>query len=272
MGAEGATIGDVTDETGATGGAVPLMELRGVSKTFGRVRALSDISIGLFPGEVVSLVGDNGAGKSTLTKVISGAYTPDPGGEIWIDGVQQRRWNSRRSRASGVETVYQSRALAEQQSISDNVFMGRERTYGLGFINRAVQRRETEQLMRSIGYTSKVWTPDSKVSKLSGGERQGVAIARAMHFNGRLVILDEPTTAMALSEVQEVIRFIQRLKDLGTSVLFISHNPWDAHRVADRFLLMDRGAVVGDEPKDDMSAQDLIERLHHMAKKNKGDQ
>jgi simple sugar transport system ATP-binding protein len=93
-----------------------------------------------------------------------------------------------------------------------------------------------------------------------------------MHFNGRLVILDEPTTAMALSEVQEVIRFIQRLKDLGTSVLFISHNPWDAHRVADRFLLMDRGAVVGDEPKGDMSAQDLIERLHHMAKKNKGDQ
>lgn len=247
----------------------PLFELRNVSKTFGRVRALSDIDVSFFPGQVVSLVGDNGAGKSTLTKMISGAYAPDPGGEIWINGQRQRRWNARIARSSGVETVYQSRALAEQQSITDNVFMGRERTYGLGFINRKAERADTEALMRSIGYTSRVWTPNSPVSKLSGGERQGVAMARAMFFNGKLVILDEPTTAMALSEVQEVIRFVGRLRDSGTSVIFISHNPWDAHRVADRFVIMDRGAIVFDELRGAMTPQDLIETLHGFAKGDK---
>lgn len=248
---------------------VPLFELRNVSKTFGRVRALSDIDVGFWPGEVVSLVGDNGAGKSTLTKMISGAYAPDPGGQILVNGKKQRRWTARIARSSGVETVYQSRALAEQQSITDNVFMGREVTYGLGFINRKVERRETENLMRAIGYTSRVWTPNSPVSKLSGGERQGVAMARAMYFNGKLVILDEPTTAMALSEVQEVMEFVERLRDAGTSVIFISHNPWDAHRVADRFVIMDRGAIVFDAPKGAMTANDLIETLHGFAKGEK---
>lgn len=256
----------MTEQTTHSGSREPLFELRNVSKTFGRVRALSDIDVAFFPGEVVSLVGDNGAGKSTLTKMISGAYAPDPGGEIWINGQRQRRWSARVARSSGVETVYQSRALAEQQSITDNVFMGREITHALGFINRKKERADTEALMRSIGYTSRVWTPNSPVSKLSGGERQGVAMARAMFFNGKLVILDEPTTAMALSEVQEVIRFVERLRDQGTSVIFISHNPWDAHRVADRFVIMDRGSIVFDAPKGDMSAQDLIETLHGYAK------
>lgn len=247
----------------------PLFELRHVSKTFGRVRALSDINVGFWPGQVVSLVGDNGAGKSTLTKMISGAYAPDPGGQILVNGSKQRRWTARIARSSGVETVYQSRALAEQQSITDNVFMGREVTYGLGFINRKAERRETENLMRTIGYTSRVWTPNSPVSKLSGGERQGVAMARAMYFNGKLVILDEPTTAMALSEVQEVMGFVERLREGGTSVIFISHNPWDAHRVADRFVIMDRGSIVFDALKGNMTANDLIETLHGFAKGEK---
>jgi simple sugar transport system ATP-binding protein len=249
------------------GHRTPLVELREVSKSFGRVHALHDINLKLYPGEVVSLVGDNGAGKSTLTKLIAGFFAPDPGGVILIDGTEATRWGTRISRASGIETVYQSRALAEQQSVAANIFMGRELTNRFGFLRRREQEHQTEQLMRRIGYTSRVWTPSSRVSRLSGGERQGVAMARAIQFNGRLIMLDEPTTAMALSEAREVMDFIRRVRDAGTSVLFISHNPWDAHAVGDRFVLLDRGTVAADVPKGDLTGEQLIEMLHRLAKK-----
>jgi simple sugar transport system ATP-binding protein len=248
------------------GRATPLVELRDVSKTFGRVRALRDVNLKLYPGEVVSLVGDNGAGKSTLTKLIAGFFSPDPGGIVLVDGDDPGRWGTRVSRAAGIETVYQSRALAEQQSIASNIFMGRELTNRLGFVRRREQEEQTEQLMRRIGYTSKVWTPASRVSRLSGGERQGVAMARAIQFNGRLIMLDEPTTSMALSEAREVMEFVRRVRDEGTSVLFISHNPWDAHAVGDRFVLLDRGAIAADIPKGDLTGDQLIDMLHNLAK------
>lgn len=244
----------------------PFVELTNISKSFGRVYALEGINLKFFPGEIVSLVGDNGAGKSTLTKIISGVERPDSGGRITIDGHETRGWSASKARNLGIETVHQSRALSEQQTIYDNVFMGRERTNALGFVKRKEEIAETEALLRRIGYTSKVWTPTSTVNKLSGGERQGVAIARAILFNSRLVLLDEPTTAMALSEVAEVMDFILDLKMHGKSLVFISHNPWDAHAVADRFVVLDRGRVVFDGPKGTMSSDEFVRLLKDSAR------
>ncbi len=243
-----------------------VVELIDVHKSFGRVYALEGVNVALYPGEIVSLVGDNGAGKSTLTKIIAGTERPDSGSRVLVDGQEVRGWNAARARRLGIETVHQNRALSEQQSIYANVFMGRERTNRLGFVKRKEEIAETEALMRRIGYSSKVWTPRSRVDRLSGGERQGVAIARAILFNSRVVLLDEPTTAMALSEAAEVLDFIRDLKEAGKSVVFISHNPWDAHAVADRFVIMGRGRVVFDGPKGDMSAESFIELLHDHAR------
>jgi simple sugar transport system ATP-binding protein len=246
----------------------PIVKLMNINKSFGRVYALEDINLSFYPGEIVSLVGDNGAGKSTLTKIISGTERPDADGRIEIDGVAVDKWSSAKARSSGIETVYQNRALSEQQTIYDNVFLGREKTNRFGFIDRKAEISETETLMRRIGYTSKVWTPYSTVNKLSGGERQGVAISRAILFESRLVILDEPTTAMALTEAAEVLEFVRNLKQSGKSVIFISHNPWDAHAVADRFVILERGKIVFDGPKGDISAEDFIAQLHKFAKKD----
>jgi simple sugar transport system ATP-binding protein len=246
----------------------PIVSLNNVSKSFGRVFALEGINLDFYPGEIVSLVGDNGAGKSTLTKIIAGTEAPDAGGEIIIDSEKVGKWSAGKARNRGIETVHQNRALSEQQSIYANVFLGREITNRFGFVARKAEIEETEALMRKIGYTSKVWTPKSTVNKLSGGERQGVAISRAILFESRLVMLDEPTTAMALSEAAEVMDFIRDLKKAGKSVIFISHNPWDAHMVADRFVILERGRVVYDEPKGDMSADEFIALLHKFAKKD----
>ena len=245
-----------------------IVNLVNVNKSYGNVYALEDINLEFYPGEIVSLVGDNGAGKSTLTKIISGTEGPDDKGQIMVDNRVVNNWSSAKARARGIETVYQNRALSEQQTIYDNVFLGREITNRFGFINRKKEIEETESLMRKIGYTSKVWTPYSSVNKLSGGERQGVAISRAILFDSRLVILDEPTTAMALTEAAEVLEFIRNLKKSGKSVIFISHNPWDAHAVADRFVILERGKIVFDGPKGSMSADDFIALLHKFAKKD----
>ena len=245
-----------------------IVNLVNVNKSYGNVYALEDINLEFYPGEIVSLVGDNGAGKSTLTKIISGTERPDDKGQIMVDNQVVNNWTSAKARARGIETVYQNRALSEQQTIYDNVFLGREITNRFGFINRKKEIEETESLMRKIGYTSKVWTPFSSVNKLSGGERQGVAISRAILFDSRLVILDEPTTAMALTEAAEVLEFVRNLKKAGKSVIFISHNPWDAHAVADRFVILERGKIVFDGPKGSMSADDFIALLHKFAKKD----
>ena len=245
----------------------PFVELQRIEKTFGRVQALTDINLKLYEGEIVSLVGDNGAGKSTLMKIIAGTESADSGGRFLLEGEEQKSWKAAKARRLGIETVHQNRALSEQQSIYANVFMGREITNRLGFVKRKQEIAETEALMRKIGYTSKVWTPNSQVLKLSGGERQGVAIARAILFQSRLVMLDEPTTAMALSEQAEVIEFIKDLKNQGKSVVFISHNPWDAHTVADRFVILDRGRIVFDGPKGNLTADDFITMLRDIARK-----
>jgi simple sugar transport system ATP-binding protein len=245
--------------------AAPLVELRHVSKSFGSVYALRDVNLALYEKKIVSLLGDNGAGKSTLTKIISGVHSPDEG-ELYIKGKKVANWNAARARLLGIETVYQDKALAEHQNVTSNIFMGREITTWLGFINGRKQRQEAEALMRRIGFTSKVMSPNSVVSRLSGGEREGVAIARSMFFKADLIILDEPTTALSLTQSQEVLKFVERARQEGSSVLFISHNIFQSHQVADRIVIVDRGRIAAQMDKEDISAIELTELMQDLAK------
>jgi simple sugar transport system ATP-binding protein len=244
---------------------VPLVELRHVSQSFGSVYALQDVTLALHEKEIVSLLGDNGAGKSTLTKIISGMYFPDEG-ELYIKGKKVVRWNAARAHRMGIETVYQDKSLAEHQNVTRNIFMGREITTWLGFINGRRQRREAEALMRRIGFTSRVMSPDSVVARLSGGERDGVAIARAMLFKADLLILDEPITALSLTQSQEVLHFVESARQQGSAVLFISHNIFHSHQVADRIVIMDRGRIAAQVGKEAISAIELTELMQDLAR------
>jgi simple sugar transport system ATP-binding protein len=244
--------------------AVPLVELRHVSKSFGSVYALRDINFSLYEKEIVSLLGDNGAGKSTLIKIISGVHSPDEG-ELYIKGKKVVHWNAARARLMGIETVYQDKALAEHQNVTRNIFMGREITTWLGFIDGRRQRQQAEALMRRIGFTSKVMSPNSVVSSLSGGEREGVAIARSMFFKADLIILDEPTTALSLTQSQEVLQFVERARQEGSAVLFISHNIFHSYQVADRIVIVDRGRIAAQMEKESISAIELTELMQDLA-------
>src|SRR5215213_3354328 len=242
-----------------------LVEFRIVTKSFGNVRALDNVSMYVGENEIVGLIGDNGAGKSSLIKILSGVYMPD-GGEIYIRGEKIEKWSVAKAQKAGIETVFQDRALVVQQSIARNIFMGREITGFLGLIRVKKQYEEAERLMREIGFTSKVFTPDSVVATLSGGERQGVAIARALYFDAELLILDEPTTALSLTETQKVYSFMLAAKEKGSSVLFISHNIFHAYDIADRFIILDRGTVAMTADKSEIeNAERLVQHMKDFA-------
>ena len=175
----------------------PVIELKNVSKTFGEVQSIKDIDFHINAGEIVGLLGDNGAGKSTLIKTIMGFHTPDPGGEIYFKGELLKDWNVNKARDIGIETVYQERALCDQQSIWRNMFMGRERRGKLGLLDVAGMRKESARLMSEhMGFAANAVHPENTVMTMSGGEKQGVAIARALYFNAEVVILDEPTMGL----------------------------------------------------------------------------
>ena len=236
----------------------PLVELRDVHVSFGRVHVLRGVSLAIRRGEVVALVGDNGAGKSTLIKVITGLHRPTRG-ELLIRGEPVRLRSVADARERGIETVYQERALADQQALWRNVFAGRELRTFLGFMDVRRQRAETERLLRTrMGFTSRAITVDSDVSSLSGGEKQGVAIARALHFEAELIILDEPTMGLSLKETDKVLDFVRRVAAEGRSVAIIDHNILHVHAVADRFVVLDRGQVAGVFEKPQISRDDLV--------------
>jgi simple sugar transport system ATP-binding protein len=242
-----------------------LIELRNIKKTYGRVLAVSGVDMYVARGEVVGMIGDNGAGKSTLIKILAGAIRPTSG-EILVRGRPVHNWNAARSRDAGVETVFQDRALAVQQSIVRNIFMGREITTRLGLLDMRRQWSEADRLMRDIGFTSEVFSPDSIVGQLSGGERQGVAIARAIYNEAELIVLDEPTTALSLTETAKVFRFVRNVRDRGRSVLFIGHNIHHVFDIADRIIVLDRGRVALEQGRADIgSAERLIEIMEHVA-------
>ena len=220
-----------------------LIELNKVTKKFGGITALNKASLHVDVGEVVGLIGDNGAGKSTLIKTLVGVYFPDEG-DIIIRGKKVSSWSALKAREAGIETVFQDRALCPQQSIVWNIFMGKELTYPFGFIREKEQIREANRLIREIGFTSKLIDAESPVGNLSGGERQGVAIARAIYNNAELIILDEPTNALSLNETQKVFEFVRNVKKSNRSVLFIGHNIFHVYDISDRFVILDRGEVV----------------------------
>jgi simple sugar transport system ATP-binding protein len=241
------------------------LELNHVSKSFGGVRVLQDVSFRLGTAEVVGLLGDNGAGKSTLIKIITGFHRPDEG-EIRFNGQPVEDLTVPKARSLGVETVYQERALAEQLPLWRNIFMGRALSGPLGFLRVGEMRRVTRELMgESMGFTSAALTPNTSVTGLSGGERQGLAIVRALHFQADIIILDEPTMGLSLKETEKLIRFVEGIRAAGKSAIFIDHNIFHVYSVADRIVVLDRGRVAGEFPTSRYSLEELMNIMREVA-------
>ena len=244
-----------------------LLQLKNISKTFGEVAALHDVNFEVGDNEIVGLLGDNGAGKSTLVKIITGYHRPDAGGEIFWQGKPMSHLSVARAHAMGIEVVYQERALADKQTLWRNIFMGRELTRTGGILDVRRMRTETLKLMQSaMGFTSSAITTESTVRTFSGGERQGVAITRALYFKAELVILDEPTMGLSLSETKKALDFVDGIRHAGKSAIFIDHNLFHVYPVADRIVVMDRGTIAGQFMKNELTLQDLTDRLHAVAK------
>jgi simple sugar transport system ATP-binding protein len=237
-----------------------------VSKTFGEVEALRHVDFEVGTNEIVGLVGDNGAGKSTLVKIMTGYHQPDPGGEFYWKGKKVQHMSVAEARRLGIEVVYQERALADLQELWRNIFMGRELSNRLGVLDIKRMRRETGNLMTTMmGFTSAAVTPDTAVKTMSGGERQGVAITRALYFNAELIILDEPTMGLSISETRKCLAFVEGIKSAGKSCVFIDHNIFHIHPVADRIVVLDRGAVAGQFSKDQITLDGLLAKLSRVA-------
>lgn len=241
------------------------VELHKVSKYFGEVRALQDVDFHLEQNEVVGLLGDNGAGKSTLIKIITGYYQPSSG-ELFFNGKKVENLTVPKARKLGVETVYQERALAELLSLWRNIFLGRELKNRFGLLDINQMKQETHRLMtQSMGFTSAAVTPDSRVGTFSGGERQGVAIVRALYFNADIIILDEPTMGLSLKETQKLLNFVNGIREAGKASVFIDHNIFHVYSVADRVVVIDRGKVAGEFMTKDISLDELMEKMIQIA-------
>jgi simple sugar transport system ATP-binding protein len=245
------------------------LELKHVFKSFGEVQALEDINFQLGRNEIVGLLGDNGAGKSTLIKIITGYHQPTSG-EILFNGKKVDNLTVPKARELGIETVYQERALAELQTLWRNIFLGREIVNSLGFLNIQKMRDETHRLMtQSMGFTSNAVSPDSRVGMYSGGEKQGVAIVRALYFDAEIIILDEPTMGLSLKETAKLVTFVNGIKQAGKSAIFIDHNIVHVYNVADRVVVIDRGRVAGEFMTKNISLDDLMEKMVHVAESGK---
>jgi len=233
----------------------PMVELRGICKVFGHVQALQGVSLSVYEGEVIGLVGDNGAGKSTLIKIISGAYQPDAG-TILVDGAPVQFNNPRDAMEKGIATVYQNLALVDQRDVAANIFLGRELVRGLVLDQRRMLE-ESSQVLQQL--RSDIPSVEVAVGLLSGGQRQAVAIARAIQQGAaRLVIMDEPVAALGIEETRKVLRLISRLKAQGRAVIVISHNLEHVFSVADRIVVLRRGRLVGDRYKSETNAAEIV--------------
>jgi len=242
-----------------------ILEMNNISKSFGDVEALRDVDFAVNRNEVVGLLGDNGAGKSTLIKIVTGYYRQDSG-EVYFDGNKVEDFSVAQARKLGIETVYQERALADLQTLWRNIFMGRELTNRFGLLDVNKMQQETQHLMvGSMGFTSSAVAPDSVVRTFSGGEKQGVAIVRALYFDAELIILDEPTMGLSLSETRKLLEFVQDIKKAGKSAIFIDHNVFHVYSVADRVVVLDRGAVAGEFMTKDITLDQLMNKMYQVA-------
>ncbi len=233
----------------------PLVEMHNIHVAFGGVHAVEDVSVELHAGEVVGLVGGNGAGKSTLMRVLSGAHMADSG-KVIIDGKPVTIQNPRDAKTYGIETIYQTLALAENIDAAGNMFLGRELLTRTGFLNDAAMESATRQVMGRLNPRFKNFK--TAVKSLSGGQRQSVAIARAIHFNARILIMDEPTAALGPAETAQVRELVAQLKTEGIGIFLISHDIHDVFDLADRISVMAQGKLVGTVNKDDVTKDDVL--------------
>lgn len=233
----------------------PLVEMRNISISFGGIQAVSDVSVDLFPGEVVGLLGHNGAGKSTLIKCLSGAYRQDKG-DIYVNGDKVDIPTPRHARDLNIETIYQTLALADNLDAASNLFLGRELTTAMGFVDDAGMEAATRKIMGRLNPNFKKF--DAPVSALSGGQRQSVAIARAVYFEAKILIMDEPTAALGPQETQMVAELIQELKKDGLGIFLIDHDVHQVKELCDRAAVMKNGELVGIVDVDEVSTDDLL--------------
>jgi D-xylose transport system ATP-binding protein len=238
-----------------------VLEARNISKRFGRVQAIEDITLRLGPSEILALVGDNGAGKSTLIKIIGGALRKDCG-EILVDGAPVELESPMHAKTLGIEVVYQDLSLINYLNVYQNLFLGRELTRGLGFLRVLDQKRmeqEAREKLQSLGV--KVKSCREWVSRLSGGQRQSVAVAKAASFGRKIVILDEPTAALGVEEAHHVLEIVRGLKQKGASVIIITHNMEHAFSVADTFLVIRLGKVVGVRRRAETDIDEIVKMI-----------
>jgi simple sugar transport system ATP-binding protein len=240
---------------------VPLLEMKGIQKRYEGVQAIKGLDFKVYKGETVGLIGDNGAGKSTLIKIIAGVIGKD-GGEISWKGERVKVTCVKDARDLGIETVFQEQALVDILSISSNIFLGREPTIEVGplkIIDYGRMNRESIPLLKGLGL--RLESPDRELRFCSGGEKQGVAIARAVHYKAGLIILDEPTRGLSILGVEQVLTFVKRLKEQGCACIFITHSFQHVYPVADRFVILSRGMKFMDERKENLSLQEIEEKV-----------
>jgi len=234
-----------------------LVEMKNIKKSFGRVQALKGIDFSVGRKEIVGLLGDNGAGKSTLIKILVGYEKADEG-DIYFEGKRVSFSSPKEAREMGIETVYQDLALVNLLPIWRNFFLGREMVKGIA-LSVDEMKRITYEYLKEIGIF--VRSPDETVSFLSGGERQAIAIARAMYFGAKLLILDEPTAALSVGETKKVLEHIVNVREKGISAIFITHNIYHVYEVADRFVVLEKGVKVGDFEKKDVTPQEIMNMI-----------
>ncbi|AWB47188.1 ABC transporter ATP-binding protein [Gemmobacter aquarius] len=240
----------------------PLLEVRNLSKNFGPVQALNDLTMHVNPGEVVALAGDNGAGKTTLIKAISGVYRPSAG-QVMLKGKEVSFSSPQEARESGIETIYQDLALADNLTIGANIFLGREpmrKAFGfLPVLDRKKMAEAAKSTMALLDFH--VNRLDAPVSNFSGGQRQAVAIGRAVYWNAQILIMDEPTAALGVPEQRKVISLIHQLKAQGRGVIFISHNLQDIFAVSDRIVVLRRGVMAGERRIADTTHDEVVKLM-----------
>ena len=239
----------------------PLLSVKGIEKSYGHVRALQNIDIDIHSGEVLGLLGDNGAGKSTLIKILSGIVRPDKG-QIFREGKEINILSRKDSEEkAGVQTIYQDIALVKSMSILRNIFAGQERKTKLGFLKLNEMRDTTMQILNDHVKIAGITSPDLLIEELSGGQAQAVAIARAVHFQRDILLLDEPTSALSVRETNKVHSIMREIADAGNSCVFVTHNLYHAFQVCDRFVVFSHGEVVKSSTKENTSLDELTDLI-----------
>ena len=240
---------------------INLYEAKNVTKRYGNLVALDGVDFHIAPREVIGLLGDNGAGKSTLIKMMSGVVEPNQG-SVFVEGKETKIKNRKESEElAGIETIYQNSALCDDMTIMRNIFMGREITNSLGFMNHKKMEEISTEVLTSGVEIAGIDSPNKEIGSLSGGQKQAVAIARAVYFKRKILLLDEPTSALSVRETEKVLNYVTDLKKENVSSVIVTHNLYHAFQVCDRFVVMSHGKVVFEKTKEDTNIEEVTEQV-----------